>query len=52
MRRMRTLEVLDRQRAFTEEPAAGERVLRFDTRLARARLDAEVERLASRLRQR
>ena len=47
-----TLEVLDRQRTFTEEPAAGERVLRFDTRLARARLDAEVERLASRLRQR
>jgi aminoglycoside phosphotransferase family enzyme/predicted kinase len=47
-----TLAVLEKQRGFVEEPAAGERVLRFDTRMSRERLDAEVERLAARLRQR
>ena len=47
-----TLAVLEKQLSFTEEPGAGETVLRFDTRMTRARLDAEVERLAARLRQR
>jgi hypothetical protein len=47
-----TLAVLERQLSFTEEPGAGEVVLRFDTRMPRAKLDAEVERLAARLRQR
>jgi hypothetical protein len=47
-----TLAVLQMQLSFTEEPAPSERVLRFDTRLTRARLDAEVEKLAARLRPR
>jgi predicted kinase len=46
-----TLAVLERQRTFTEEPTAGERVLRFDTRMTRTRLEAEVERLAAWLKQ-
>ncbi|MCU0764768.1 MAG: AAA family ATPase [Burkholderiaceae bacterium] len=47
-----TLAVLQRQLTFAEEPAAGEGVLRFDTRMSRAGLDAEVGRLAGRLRRR
>ena len=47
-----TLAVLQMQLSFTEQPAPSERVLRFDTRLTRARLDAEAERLAARLRPR
>jgi hypothetical protein len=46
-----TLAVLEQQLSFAEPPGAGEEVLRFDTRMARAGLDAEVERLAARLRQ-
>lgn len=46
-----TLAVLEQQRTFTEEPTAGERVLRFDSRVARAGLDRKVERLAAALRQ-
>ena len=45
-----TLAVLDKQRTFVEEPDAGEPVLRFDTRMGRRRLDAEVERIAAWLR--
>ena len=47
-----TLAVLERQYSFVENPGAGERVLRFDTSIGRARLDGQVERLAARLRQR
>jgi len=47
-----TLAVLEQQCRFAEQPAQGERVLRFDTRMTRARLDAEVERLAAWLRKR
>ena len=47
-----TLAVLDMQRRFAEEPAADEAVLRFGTRMARGRLDAEVERIAVWLRRR
>jgi len=47
-----TLAVLEQQRRFVEEPAAGERVLRFDTGMSRARLDREVERLAGGLQRR
>lgn len=47
-----TLAVLEQQRAFAEVPAAGERVLRLDTGMTRARLEEEVERIAGRLRKR
>ena len=45
-----TLAVLQRQRSFAEEPAAGERTLRFATGMTRKRLDGEVALLAARLR--
>jgi uncharacterized protein len=45
-----TLAVLDRQRGFTQAPAAAERVLHFDTRMTRGRLDGEVALLAAGLR--
>ena len=45
-----TLAVLEQQRAFAEEPVAGEGVLRFGTGMPRRRLDAEVARLAAWLR--
>lgn len=47
-----TLAVLEMQRGFVEEPAAGEAALRLDTRMTRKRLDAEVERIAAWLRKR
>jgi len=45
-----TIAILDRQRAFVQGPDAGERVLSFDTRSTRNRLEAEVALLAARLR--
>ena len=45
-----TLAVLQRQRTFAEEPAAGEPALRFDTGMTHKRLDGEVALLAARLR--
>jgi aminoglycoside phosphotransferase family enzyme/predicted kinase len=45
-----TVAVLARQRQIVEPPAAQERAIRFDTRLPRRRLDAEVRLLAAALR--
>jgi aminoglycoside phosphotransferase family enzyme/predicted kinase len=47
-----TIAVLDRQRAFVQAPDADERVLSFDTRSTRKRLEARVALLAARLRKR
>lgn len=45
-----TLAVLQQQRTFAEVPGPDERVLRFDTRMRRGRLDGEVALLAAWLR--